>query len=234
MKLLIISDIHGNFDALSAMTETYDELWVLGDLVNYGPEPSAVVDFVKSKAAVAVRGNHDHAVGYGEDPRCSPLYREMAEATGRITDSVLTFGQKHFLRGLPLTLEIQRENTRFYLCHAIPSDPLFGYCEAESHRWIQELDNLPADVVLTGHTHVPVIRTIGNRTLVNPGSIGQPKTGRPDACYAVWEDGNIELRSYPYDVWKTVSKIRKLLIPVHVQDELAANLSTGEIPSPIG
>ncbi len=234
MKLIIISDIHANFDALSALTETYDELWVLGDLVNYGPEPSAVVDFVKSKAAVVVRGNHDHSIGYGEDPRCSSLYREMAEATGRITDSVLTFDQKLFLRGLPLTLEIQRENTRFYLCHATPSDPLFGYCEAESHRWIHELDNLPANVVLTGHTHVPVIRTIGNRKLVNPGSIGQPKMGRPDACYAVWEDGDIELRSYPYDVWKTVSKIRKLLIPVHVQDELAANLYTGEIPSPIG
>ena len=234
MKLVIISDIHGNFDALDALAETYDELWVLGDLVNYGPEPSPVVDFVKSKAAVAVRGNHDHAIGHGEDPRCSPLYREMAEATGRITDSVLSFGQKHFLRGLPLTLEIQRGNTRFYLCHAIPSDPLFGYCEAESHRWIQELENLPADIVLTGHTHVPVIRTVGNRTLVNPGSIGQPKTGKPDACYAVWEDGNIELRSYPYDVWKTISKIQKLLIPVHVRDELAANLSTGEIPTPTG
>ena len=53
MRILIISDIHGNFDALAALQETYDEVWVLGDLVNYGPDPAAVIDFVRSKAAVA-------------------------------------------------------------------------------------------------------------------------------------------------------------------------------------
>lgn len=60
MKIVIISDIHGNFDALSALPEVYDELWVLGDLVNYGPDPVAAVDFVRSKAAVVVCGNHDY------------------------------------------------------------------------------------------------------------------------------------------------------------------------------
>lgn len=232
MKLVIISDIHGNFDALTALTETYDELWVLGDLVNYGPEPSAVIGFVKSKASVVVRGNHDHAIGYGEDPRCSPRFREMAEATGRFTDSVLTFGEKHFLRGLPLTLEIQRGDTRFYLCHAIPSDPLFGYCEANSPRWTQEIQDVSADVVLAGHTHVPVIRSEGGKVMVNPGSLGQPKTGRPDACYAVWEDGKAELKSYPYEVEETVSKIQTLPIPAHVRQELASILYTGDIPPP--
>jgi len=114
MKIVIVSDIHGNFDALSALRETYDELWVLGDLVNYGPEPGQVVDYVRSKASIAVRGNHDHSIGYNEDPRCSSRFQEMAEATRRYTDSVLTFGQKHYLRNLPLYLETQREKTRFY------------------------------------------------------------------------------------------------------------------------
>lgn len=232
MKIVIISDIHGNFDALSALNETYDELWVLGDLVNYGPEPSAVIDFVKSKAAVAVRGNHDYAIGYGEDPRCSPRFREMAEATGRFTDSALSFGEKHFLRGLPLTQETQRGNTHFYLCHAIPSDPLFGYCEADSPRWITEIQDISADVILTGHTHVPMKRQEGGKLIVNPGSLGQPKTGGPDACYAVWEDGKVELKSYPYAVAKTISKIQALPIPAHLRDELITILQTGDIPPP--
>lgn len=232
MKIVIISDIHGNFDALSALNETYDELWVLGDLVNYGPEPAAVIDFVKSKAAVVVRGNHDHAIGYGEDPHCSPRFREMAEATGRFTNLTLSFGEKHFLRGLPLTLDIQRGNTRFYLCHAIPSDPLFGYCEADSPRWITEIQDIPADVILTGHTHVPMKRPEGGKLIVNPGSLGQPKTGNSDACYAVWEDGRIELKSYPYPVWRAASKIRALPIPAPLRDELATILHTGEIPPP--
>ncbi len=232
MKIVIISDIHGNFDALTALSEPYDELWVLGDLVNYGPEPSAVIDFVRSRASVAVRGNHDHSAGYGEDPRCSPRFREMAAATGRFTESALTFGEKHFLRGLPLTLEVQREKTRFYLCHAIPSDPLFGYCEANSLRWTQEIQDISADVILVGHTHVPVIRSEGSKLIVNPGSLGQPKTGKPDACYAVWEDGKVELKSYAYPIWKTVSQIRTMPIPVHVQEELATILYTGDVPPP--
>jgi putative phosphoesterase len=234
MKIVIISDIHGNFEALSALNEPHDELWVVGDLVTYGPDPAAVVDFIKSKAPVVVRGNHDHAIGYREDPRCSPRFREMAEATGQFTDSVLNFGQKHFLRGLPLTLRIQRGNTRFYLCHAIPSDPLFGYCEANSPQWTREVQDIPADVILVGHTHVPMLRREGEKVIVNPGSLGQPKTGKPEACYAVWEDGKVELKSYAYPVWKTAERVREMPISKHLQDELATILYTGEIPQPSG
>lgn len=72
MRIAIVSDIHGNFDALAALPREYDQLWVLGDLVNYGPEPKAVIDFVREHASIVLRGNHDHAVGRHEDPRCSP------------------------------------------------------------------------------------------------------------------------------------------------------------------
>ena len=110
MRVLIISDIHGNFDALASLQETYDEMWVLGDLVNYGAEPGAVIDFVRAKASVVVCGNHDYSIGFNQDPRCSPRFREMAEVTRRYTNSVLSFGQKHFLRHLPPTLELKRED----------------------------------------------------------------------------------------------------------------------------
>ncbi len=230
MKIVIVSDIHGNFDALSALQETYDELWVLGDLVNYGPEPEPVIEYVKSKAAIVVRGNHDHSIGFNEDPRCSPRFREMAGATRRYTDSVLKFGHKHFLRNLPLSLEARRDETRFYLCHAIPSDPLFGYCDAESARWVKEARDTAADVILVGHTHVPVMRTIGSCVVVNPGSLGQPKTGSPEARYAVWEDGKSELKSFPYAVEAAVLKIQALPIDGSLRDELSTILRTGRIP----
>ena len=63
MKLLILSDIHGNVDALHAIRELYDELWVLGDIVNYGPEPREALEAVRATASIVVQGNHDHAVG---------------------------------------------------------------------------------------------------------------------------------------------------------------------------
>lgn len=230
MKIAIVSDIHGNFDALAALPETYDELWVLGDLINYGPEPEAVIDFVRAKASVVVRGNHDHSIGYNEDPRCSPRFRGMAEATRNYTDSILRFGHKHFLRSLPLSLEAKRGETRFFLCHAIPSDPLFGYCEAESPKWEEEVKDAASDVILVGHTHVPAMQTIGSCVVVNPGSLGQPKTGSPEARYAAWEDGKIELKSYPYPVEAAATKVQALPIDAAIRDELCTVLRTGQIP----
>lgn len=230
MRIVIIADIHANVDALSALPETYDELWVLGDLVNYGPEPAPVIDLVRSKATMVVRGNHDHSIGFHEDPRCSLRFRDMAEATRSYTDSVLSFGDKHFLRNLPLEVETRRRETRFYLCHAIPSDPLFAYCEADSSRWLDEIENASADVVLVGHTHVPAMRSFGQCLVVNPGSLGQPKTGNAQACYAVWEDGNIELKSYPYAVETAISKIQAMPVSAGLRDELKTILRTGVIP----
>jgi protein phosphatase len=232
MKIVIISDIHGNLDALSALPEDYDELWILGDLVNYGPDPAAVIDFVTPKAAVIVCGNHDYSIGFNQDPRCSARFREMAAATRRYTDSVLSFGQKHFLRNLPLFAETKREDTRFYLCHAIPSDPLFGYCAVDSSQWVAEVERVDADVILVGHTHVPAMRSFGSQVVVNPGSLGQPKTGSPEARFAVWEDGKIELKSYSYPVEPAVAKVQALPIPDSLRDELSAILRTGEIPPP--
>jgi predicted phosphodiesterase len=84
MRICIISDLHANLEALRALPGGYDELWVLGDLVNYGPDPAAVIDFVRSRASLVIRGNHDHSVGFDADCGCSPRFRAMAEATPRL------------------------------------------------------------------------------------------------------------------------------------------------------
>lgn len=232
MKIVIVSDIHSNFDALSGLREGYDELWVLGDLVNYGPEPAPVVDYIRSKAALVVRGNHDNSIGFNQDPRCSAAFRDMAEATRRFTDSVLNSGHKHYLRNLSLYEVTTRRDTRFYLCHAVPSDPLFSYCAASSDQWATEVENLSADILLVGHTHVPFVRSVGQCLVVNPGSLGQPKTGSPEACFAVWEDGKMELKSYPYPVEWAVAKVQALPIASSLRDDLSRILRTGNNPPP--
>jgi protein phosphatase len=230
MKIVIISDIHANIDALRALPEPYDELWVLGDLVNYGPDPAAVIDFVQSKASVVVAGNHDYSIGFNQDPRCSARFRQIAEATRRYTDSVLSPAHKDFLRRLPRYVETLRQGTRFHLCHAIPSDPLFGYCQADSPRWPAEIEDLKSDVLLVGHTHLPSLQSMGSRSVVNPGSLGQPKSGSPEARYAVWEDGRIRLKSYPYPIETAVASVQALPIDELSRNELCAMLRTGEVP----
>jgi putative phosphoesterase len=229
MKVAIISDLHGNYEALRSLSETYDELWVLGDLVNYGPEPGAVVDFVEKNGTIVVRGNHDHAIGYDVDPRCTARYQKMADVTRKYTASVLNKHQKEYLRQLPLNLELKRQDTRFYLCHARPSDPLYGYCREESEEWEKELRHVKVDVLLVGHTHTPFVRRIGDRSVVNPGSLGQPKTGKSDACYALWENGLFQLKSFAYPVQDTVDRLKALAFPSDVEKDLITVLQTGSV-----
>jgi putative phosphoesterase len=227
MKIVIVSDIHANYDALLGLPESFDELWVLGDLVDYGPEPSEVVDFVRRNATLVVRGNHDQAVGYDEDPRCTPAYAEMAEATRQFTMSCLSEQNKLFLRGLPLNLFVERDGRRFYLCHAMPSDPLYGYCPSDSERWTHEALRVQADAILVGHTHTPFIRTDHGKAIVNPGSLGQPKTGGTEACYAVWENDSFTLKSFRYSVENTISKISLMPVSEAVKKSLVAVLRSG-------
>jgi protein phosphatase len=230
MKILIISDVHGNAEALNSLHESYDELWVLGDLVTYGPEPEAVVRQLRQRASLIVRGNHDHAVGYDVDPRCSRPFRAMAEATRQHALKTLSDDDKRFLRDLPLTASVERDHHRFFLCHATPSDPLFAYCPPDSPSWINEAAAVEADAILVGHTHLPFARRVGNRMVVNPGSLGQPKDGGPEASYAVWQDGEFALRKVKYAVERTVAKISELPLPREIAVALRYLLETGHPP----
>lgn len=232
VKIVIISDIHANLAALSALPEQdFDQLWCIGDLVDYGPKPHEVIEWVKSKASITVRGNHDHAAGFSVDPQCAPPYRRIAAETLAYTKSVCNGDDFAFLRSLPVQRELTIDSTRFYLVHACPTEPLFGYCPQESDRWQEEVDAIDADVLIVGHTHTPFIRTFGNTTVLNPGSLGQPKTGRPLACYAVWEDGRLALREYSYPVADTIEQIRTMPVPPEDQEALIVVLQTGFLPA---
>ena len=236
MKILIASDVHGNMEALNALLnlETYDEFWVLGDLVDYGPEPQAVVRTIHARAAIVIRGNHDHAVGYDVDPRCSAPFRAMAEATRQLALRALSDDERHYLRELPLTSTVERGGQRFFLCHATPSDPLFAYCPPDSPSWSQEAAAIDADVILVGHTHLPFIRTVEHRTILNPGSVGQPKGGGPDASYAVWQDGALSLHKVAYPIERTVAKLERLDLAAEIAAALRHLLETGTPPPSTG
>jgi putative phosphoesterase len=207
MKIAIVSDIHANIAALEEFPEkNCDQLWCLGDLVDYGPSPHQVIEWVRRRATAVVRGNHDHAIGFEVDPQCSPPYKRLASETMRYTREVCTEDDFEFLRNLPIQRETMVGIQNFYLVHAAPTDPLFGYRRKDSDLWMKEVQWINADVLVVGHTHTPFIRQLGGCTILNPGSIGQPKTGRPLACYAVWEDGNISLKEYEYPLKRDDSR----------------------------
>jgi protein phosphatase len=229
MKILIVSDLHANLEAVEALPRDFDRLWVLGDLVNYGPNPVEVVEFVRDHAAMVVRGNHDHSIGFDEDPRCSPRFRQMAAETRQYTRSVVNKELRQYLRDLPLKATAAADGLRAMMCHAAPSDPLYEYRREESPLWLADAIEPGVNVELVGHTHLPFQRTLATRTIVNPGSVGQPKHGRAEACFAIWQDGAITLESAPYDFERTIGKLRRLGFSAAVFEDLASVLRNGII-----
>ena len=181
--------------------------------MNYGPNPAEIIDFVRSHASMIIRGNHDHSVGFGTECGCAPRFRAMSEATRDYTSSVLSLADKQFLRELPTCARRQVDGHAFFLCHATPSDPLYEYRLSASPLWERDEEaSAGANIVLAGHTHLQFARRRDKRTVVNPGSLGQSKAGDPRARYAVWQDGEMELKAYEYPVETTVEKIPALSV----------------------
>lgn len=231
MKIAIVSDIHGNLAALEAFPETdCDQIWCIGDLVDYGPKPREVIHWVKKNANVAVRGNHDNAVGFDVDPRCSPAFSGLADITKTYTLGIVSEQEQEYLRKLPAYVEFNVGGASIYCVHAVPSEPLFGYCSEQSDQWQQEVDRISVDVLVVGHTHTPFIREVRGTLIVNPGSLGQPKTGRPLACYALYEDGKFILKEYEYPIQETEEAIRNMPISSRDREALIAVLRTGTPP----
>jgi protein phosphatase len=179
---------------------------------------------------MVVRGNHDHAVAFEEDPRCSARFRKMADETGRFTRSVLSSQDVRYLRGLPLKAGCEMDGRRVLLCHAAPSDPLYDYRPPESDRWTDVVNEAGSDIFLVGHTHLPFRRIVDGKTILNPGSVGQPKHGRPEASYAIWEDGSLRIESVPYDFERTIHKLSKLALSPDVFEDLEYVLRSGRVP----
>lgn len=105
MKILILSDIHGNWPALEAVLaneSNWQALFFLGDVVEYGPDPKPCLDFLRQHADFYVRGNHDHAIAYAADCGCGGDFREMSVATRQWHRTVLEEKELGFLRRMPI------------------------------------------------------------------------------------------------------------------------------------
>lgn len=229
MKIAVVSDIHANFDAWLGFEEDYDELWILGDLVNYGPQPRETIEAARARADIIIQGNHDYAVAHDDDSRWSEKYRKLSTITRAFTSSAITAEQKRFLGRLPRQLQVERDGVIFHLTHATIADSHYGKWPRDDAAVLAQIAMLPARVIFCGHSHVPGIREVAGRIIVNPGSIGQSRSGHAVSSYAIWEDGKIELKSYAYPVESVIRKIRALDFPGETGNELARILTTATV-----
>jgi putative phosphoesterase len=226
MKLLILSDLHGNWPALEAVLRaepSFDGVAFCGDVVDYGPFPRECLRWLADHADHLVRGNHDNALGFDVDCRCMGTFREYSVATRAWHRTLLDESERLFLRQMPAVRCFGWEGRSFRMAHATPQGDLFEYLAED--QWGERVKGLDADVVLLGHTHVQGLRTFGAMTVVNPGSVGLARDRAGEACYAVYEGGQVRLERVPYDVGRTLAGLRKAPLPEPVVEGLSRVLS---------
>ncbi|HZT81904.1 MAG TPA: metallophosphoesterase family protein [Gemmataceae bacterium] len=227
MRILLVADIHGNWPALRAIEEPHDVCLCLGDLVDYGLEPAPCIDWVRRNATHAVRGNHDHGAAQNVIVTGRNGYKHLTGLTRPLTRERLSPDDLRFLARLPVSKTVTIEDTRFLLVHATPRDPLDEYAPPDGDFWARRLENVDADVVCVGHTHQPYVLEVGDKLVINPGSVGQPRDGDPRAAYALIEDYRVELRRAEYPVEEAIRPILESSLPDQAKQALADVLRTG-------
>jgi putative phosphoesterase len=150
---------------------------VAGDLVGYGPKPNEVIDLVEGIGALSIRGNHDQSVIDCDYSRMNPHAAEAARWTSRI----ITPNNLKRLNSLRRFEIIEIEGRRIGLHHGSPEDP-DEYVMDES-RAKELLRRSDFDIIVCGHTHVPMLVSQNGKLFLNPGSVGQPRDGNPAAAF---------------------------------------------------
>jgi putative phosphoesterase len=229
MRILVMADVHGNWPALQAVVaQPHDICLCLGDLVDYALEPSPCIAWVRDNAKYVVRGNHDH--GVAQDVRISGRtgFKYLTGVTRTLTRELVKEDDLRFLSRLPLTRMVTFENTRYFLVHATPRDPLDEYAPPDEEFWKRRLQNVEAEVVCVGHTHVPYVLEVGDKLVINPGSVGQPRDGDPRASFAVIEDYKVELQRVEYPFEETIATVQASTLPDPAKELLAEVFRTGK------
>jgi predicted phosphodiesterase len=236
VRVGLLSDIHANLVALEAVLGALgkvDALWVTGDTVGYGPDPSETLALLRDRNALLVQGNHDRAVATGEGIE---LFHDRAGVAARLHAEWLSPAERDELAALPTVRSVER----FTLCHGSLRDRLWEFVtNALTAGATLARANTP--FCCNGHTHVPALfrefptgvrfiqpkqdhpYELNDRTLINAGSVGQPRDGDPRAAYGVIDTdaGTVTFYRSSYRVDETQRRIRARGLPEMFADRLA-------------
>jgi predicted phosphodiesterase len=207
VKLGFYSDIHSNADALIAVHRSnldVDQWYCLGDVVGYGDQPNEACEFLRINQIPTVCGNHD-AMVLGKLP--CPAERDSRYRLSK-TRAELSIENYDWLNGLPDQRNIQLSDTsKVALRHANDKD-LTTYLHCDTPNLEAYLPSA-FDVMIVGHTHRCYIAEFGRGSIINCGSVGQPRSGEPGAHFLTWEPSEgWQLKLATYDIGATVERMK--------------------------
>jgi len=241
MKVLIMSDIHGNYTALDAVLKDagkFDKVWCLGDLLGYGPDPNECVKRIKSlKNCTCLLGNHDAAVigrmdleAFNRDARLSVEWNQR----------ILKPEHLEFIQNLPEKL-VDGDMT---LVHGSPRNPVWEYI-LDWQIAMYNFEFFDTDFCIVGHTHIPVVFemteddsnyhleilnptgavVLQKRSIINPGSVGQPRDRDSRAAFAIYDTDTREWtpRRVEYDI----SSVQKRIVQAGLPERNSVRLMDG-------
>ncbi len=238
MRYAVISDVHGNLEALKTVLKDIKkkkitDILFLGDAVGYGPDPDECIAILNSECKTLLAGNHDWAVLGLTD---IDFFNPYAKAAILWTREKISKENLAILKTFLISKEI--EDKKIFLVHSTPKEPkqwhyLLTLWDAEVN--FHYFDN---KICLLGHSHQPFIiermpsgemstyrneAKIGDteRYIINVGSVGQPRDGDPRACYAIIDDTSVKLYRVEYDIEKTQSKMRMYGLPLPLIERLS-------------
>ncbi len=241
MRYAILADIHANLAAFTAVLDDIErrggveEMWCLGDVVGYGPDPHQCLELLRQHNHVCVAGNHDWAAIGKID---TADFNRAAAAACHWTTQQLSPEDRQYLESLPLAIE----KGDFTLAHGSPREPIWEYILSTSSGR-ENLAYFQSPFCLVGHSHVPlvfecdetgtcslsefadnaVLTLAENRLIINPGGVGQPRDGDPRASYAIYdsEAGAVTHYRIPYDIAATQSRMIENRLPMSLVKRLS-------------
>lgn len=229
MRVAVLSDIHANAYALKAVLREcekrkVDAFWLLGDYVDYCAATEPTLKTLQALNAVhIIAGNHDACL-FDSDVRPS------ATEHGKVSYEYL----RQHLQREPHVFEWLKsvsvcamkiiEEQKIMLVHGTPDDPYWGKFAPDNPGQMDDIfaqmNKYGVITMFLGHSHKSFMLTDSGKTIINPGSVGQPRNGCPHAQYVIYEDGNVEFCSVPYDVAATVAEIKAAGLPEYLWQRL--------------
>jgi putative phosphoesterase len=239
MKIIIISDIHGNLEAMNKALEYIDKLEgekrvvCLGDIVGYGPNPVDCLEIVQSLTDKICLGNHDYAISNTDLDY--QMNWQALEAI-RWTRAVLNKESENAIK----KFQVQIEEDNILYVHASPDNPMAWKYIANARNAHSSMAGMKCPLCFIGHSHIPGIYTEHEikretrktiiskkgKTIVNVGSIGQPRDGSPLLSFAVFDDinRNVEIIRLAYNYRETMEKMQKYNLPPFLAERLSIGM----------